>query len=364
MYLSHLRLFDFRNFKELDVSFSPGINILYGDNAQGKTNLLESIFFLSNLRSERAVRDQQLIMYTRPLAFLRGVFETCAGPVEREVTVYSDKKKVVKEGGNQKNRWSEICEDISAVFFSPDDLNLIKGEPSLRRKFLDTVIYHIKPGYIKYLQVYYRVLAHRNTLLKAVKKNPSLSDNIDPWDLQLCDTGSRIFTERLKFLERIGPDILEIFKKFTGGNTDFKINYINSVNFMSRDSIRQDFLKTLKGSREKDIARSFTTCGPHRDDIQFLLDGHDARFFGSQGQQRMLVLCLKMAQAKILFRERGEPPIMLLDDVMSELDLTRRKLIVENHGSQVFITTTDLKFIPDEILAKSKLYQVRAGSLE
>ncbi|HHW01348.1 MAG TPA: DNA replication/repair protein RecF [Thermoanaerobacterales bacterium] len=364
MHLSRLRLIDFRNFKELDVSFSRGINVLYGDNAQGKTNVLEAIYYLSNLRSERAARDQQIIMHERPLAFLKGVFETCTGSVEREVTVFSDKKKVVKEGGSQKSRWSELCGDISSVIFSPDDLNLIKGEPSLRRKFLDAVIYHIKPGYMKYLQVYYRVLAHRNKLLKSVKKKPSLSDNIDPWDLQLCDAGARILSERLEFLNRIGADIIDIFNNFTGAGSVLKINYIHSVNFTSPESIEHDFLNTLKNSREKDISRCFTTCGPHRDDIQFLINGRDARFFGSQGQQRMLVLCLKMAQARILTRERGEAPIMLLDDVMSELDIARRKLILENHDSQVFITTTDLKFIPDDIVEKSNLYRVRAGSLE
>jgi len=364
MYLSSLRLVDFRNFKELEVSFSNSVNILYGDNAQGKTNLLESIFLLSNLKSERAVRDQQIIMHAKPLAYLKGVFVTGAGPVEREIILYTDRKKIVKEGGNQKNRWSQMCEDISAVFFSPDDLRLVKGEPSFRRKFLDNMIYQIKPGYIKYLQVYYRVMSQRNTLLKSVKKNHSLSNIIDPWDLQLCDVGSRILAERLGFIETNGPDIHGIFNRFTGGRPGLSINYVSSINFESRDSIKQDFLKALKNAREKDVARAFTGSGPHRDDIFFLLDGHDARFFGSQGQQRLLVLCLKMAQAGILAREKGEAPIMLLDDVMSELDLARRKLIMENHGSQVFITTTDLKFIPDDILSKGSMYQVKAGALE
>jgi len=364
MYLSSLRLVDFRNFKELEVSFSAGINILYGDNAQGKTNLLESIFLLSNLRSERAVREQQLIMHKKPLAYLKGVFITGAGPVEREIIFYTDRKKIVKEGGDQKSRWSEMCEDVSAVFFSPDDLRLVKGEPSFRRKFLDYMIYQVKPGYIKYLQVYYRVMSQRNTLLKSVKKDRSLSNSIDPWDLQLCDVGSRILNERLGFIETNGPVINGIFNGFTGGRPGLSINYAGSVSFESRGSIKQDFLKALKNTREKDVARAFTGSGPHRDDILFLLDGHDARFFGSQGQQRLLVLCLKMAQADILAKEKGEAPIMLLDDVMSELDLAKRKLIIENHGSQVFITSTDLEFIPDDILSKSSMYQVKAGNLE
>lgn len=364
MFLSNLRLVDFRNFRELEVSFSRGINILYGDNAQGKTNLLESIFFLSNLRSERSTRDQQLIMHNKPMAYIKGIFDTGSGPVEREIILYSDRKKIVKEGGDQKKRWSQLCEDISAVFFSPDDLNLIKGGPSLRRKFLDYLIYQLKPGYVKYLQVYYRVISQRNVLLKSVRKNPSLSDSIDPWDLQLCDAGSRILAERLKIIEITDKYIREIFNRFYGEGPVLNIKYISSVNIEDRDTIRRDFLKALKDAREKDISRAFTVNGPHRDDILFLLDGHDARIFGSQGQQRLLALCLKIAQAGILAREKGESPIMLLDDVMSELDFARRKLIIESNDSQVFITTTDLNFIPDELLSKSKLYRVRAGSLE
>ncbi|MDI3480862.1 MAG: replication and repair protein RecF [Tepidanaerobacteraceae bacterium] len=364
MFLSSLRLVDFRNFKELEVSFSKGINIFYGDNAQGKTNLLESIFFLSNLRSEKAVREHQLIMHNKPLAYIKGIFNTGSGPVEREIILYSDRKKVVKEGGEQKSRWSDLCEDLSAVFFSPDDLNLIKGSPSLRRKYLDYLIYQLKPVYMKYLHTYYRVVSQRNVLLKSIKKNPSLSDSIELWDVQLCDAGSRILEERLKLIEVVNDYMRKLFNGFCGENPVLNVKYISSVSIESRDTIKRDFLKALKQEREKDISRAFTANGPHRDDVIFLLDGHDARFFGSQGQQRLLALCLKKVQAGILAREKGEFPIMLLDDVMSELDSSKRKLILGNTDSQVFITTTDLSFIPQDMKLKSKLFKVKDGSLE
>ncbi|MCR4430269.1 MAG: DNA replication/repair protein RecF [Tepidanaerobacteraceae bacterium] len=364
MFLSNLRLVDFRNFKELEVSFSSGINIFYGDNAQGKTNLLESIFYLSNLRSEKSAKDQQLIMHNKPMAYVKGVFDTRSGPVEREIILYTDRKKVVKEGGYQKNRWSELCEDISAVFFSPDDLLLIKGSPSIRRKYLDYLIYQLKPGYIRNLQAYYRIISQRNVLLKSLKKNPSLSDSIEPWDLQLCDAGSRILAERLNYIEVIDKYVHELFDSFCGGSPELNVKYFSSVRIGTRETIKRDFLIALKHAREKEISRAFTLNGPHRDDILFFLDGHDARFFGSQGQQRILALCLKMAQAGILANEKGESPILLLDDVMSELDFAKRRLILENNDSQVFITTADLNFIPDEILSRSNVYRVISGSLE
>lgn len=364
MFISHIRLYNFRNFLELDVDFSDGLNVIYGDNAQGKTNLLESVYFLSSLKPERARHEANLIMYEKPEAFLKGVFDTYTGPVERDIILYRDKKKRVLENERHVKVWSEICDKIGAVFFSPEDLNMIKGDPSARRKFIDEAIFQIKPGYARLLQSYHKVLAHRNMLLKSLRKNPAFLDTLDSWDVELSEFGQRILKERLNFLEKMRPVIKEYFKNYTMGYYELDINYMSSIKASSPDSIKQSFIRQLKITRETDIRRTYTTCGPHRDDLKFTIDGQDVRFFGSQGQQRLLVLCLKMTQAKLFFMEKGCYPIMLLDDVMSELDAKKRKLILENQESQIFITTTDLEFIPQDIQKRSHKYLVQAGKLK
>jgi DNA replication and repair protein RecF len=363
MHLEALRLYNFRNFKELDINLDAGINIFYGDNAQGKTNLLESIFFLAGLKPLTNVSDADLIKYDMSAGYVRGVFDTRTGSVEREVAVYSDKKKIIKEGGIVKNKRSELSNSVSTVFFSPDDLSLVKGEPSGRRRFIDSVIYHTRPFYYKYLNGYYRVLSHRNTLLKSLKKNISNAGSLDPWDEQLSEFGTQLIRERIKFLEKISSISVDFFSEFTSGVSRLSIKYVCCIDCSQPYKIKQLFLKSLKERRNADIMRTYTTVGPHRDDIIFEIDGKDARFFGSQGQQRLLVLCLKFAQRHIIHVESGEYPILLLDDVMSELDSTRRSLILENEHHQVFITTTDIKFIPDNILKKSVVYHVVNGEL-
>jgi DNA replication and repair protein RecF len=363
MDLFNLRLYDFRNFSELDITLKKGINIFYGDNAQGKTNLLEAIYFITTLKPARAFREQELIRHDRPLAFLKGLFNTQAGPVNRQVTVYRDRKKKIIEGENVKTRWSELSPSISAVYFSPDDLDLVKGEPSGRRKFIDNLIYQVRPSFYKYLQGYQRVLAQRNTLLKTIKAKPNLVKTLDPWDEQLSEFGSQLINERLKLLQRISFLSEDYFKKFAREGTVLKISYRSEIDFSDPESIKRNFKNKLVACREKDILRSFTSVGPHRDDIDFFIDGKDVKQYASQGQQRLTVLCLKFAQRNLLYTERGEYPILLLDDVMSELDIHRRQLIMEREDHQVFITTTDLKFIPEEILEKSFLYSIKAGVL-
>lgn len=363
MYLSDLRLYDFRNFSELDVAFKKGINIFYGDNAQGKTNLLESVFFITTLKPARAFREQELIRHDRPLAFVKGTFDTRVGPVNRQITVYRDRRKDVREGENIKTRWSELSPGINAVYFSPEDIDLVKGEPSGRRKFIDNLIYRVRPGFYKYLQGYQRVLSQRNTLLKTIKAKPNLVKTLDPWDEQLSEFGSQLINERLKLLQRVSFLSKDYFKKFTRDGIDLKISYRSEIDISNQELIKGNFETKLAACREKDILRSFTSVGPHRDDIDFFIDGKDVKRYASQGQQRLIVLCLKFAQRNLLYTESGEYPILLLDDVMSELDIHRRQLILEREDHQVFITTTDLKFIPEEILEKSFVYSVKAGVL-
>jgi len=363
MYLSNLRLYDFRNFSELDVTFNKGNNIFYGDNAQGKTNILEAIYFLSTLKPARAFREQELIRHERPLAFVKGVFDTAAGPVDRQITVYRDRKKTVQEGESIKTKWSELSPSISAVYFSPEDLNIVKGQPAERRRFLDNIIYQARPGFYKYLQGYQRVLTQRNILLKAIKSKPNLANTLDSWDEQLSGFGAQLICQRLKVLKQLATMAEDYFREFTGAAYSLKIIYKSEIDVGDMESVKQDFVKKLAASRKTDLQRSYTTIGPHRDDIDFLIEGKQVKSFGSQGQQRLVVLCLKFAQRNLLYAEKGEYPILLLDDVMSELDTYRRRLVLEQGNHQVFISTTDLNLLPENLLNKSSLFCVKAGSL-
>ena len=363
MHLVKLRLYDFRNFGEINITFSPGINIIFGENAQGKTNMLEAVYFLSCLKAQRPLRETEMIRHGQEQAYLKGTYETRFGLLDREITLYRNRKKNVKENENTVRKWSELNQEISAVFFSPDDLSLVKGDPSQRRRFIDNIIFQIKPAYLVYIKDYNRVLTQRNTLLRAIKKDPSLISELDPWDEQLAKLGTYIMKERLAGLEKVAQEAKSLFGYFSGGKVQLQINYVNSVKFNNEDTIRQSYHKALIANRNTDIMRSFTTIGPHRDDLRFLLDGQDMKYFGSQGQQRLLVLCFKLSQRELLYREKGQYPIMILDDVLSELDVTRRRHILDVQKSQVFITTTDLEQIPPDIKEKSCIYQMETGNI-
>jgi len=363
MYLANLRLYDFRNFPELDVILKNGINVFFGDNAQGKTNILEAIYFLATLKPARAFKEQELIRHERPLAFVKGIFNTDSGSVDRQVTIYRDRKKTVQEGESVKTRWSELFPGISAVYFSPDDIDIIKGQPAGRRRFVDNIIYQARPKFYKYLQGYQRVLSQRNMLLKAIRSNPALANTLDPWDDQLSEFGAQLMCQRLKVLEKLAGMAEEYFREFTGSGQALKIKYNSEIEIGDLDAVKADFRKKLAACRKRDLQRSYTTVGPHRDDIDFFIDGKNVKQYGSQGQQRLGVLCLKFAQRNLLYAETGEYPILLLDDVMSELDSHRRQLILEEEKHQVFISTTDLKLLPKSLLSNSSLYQVKAGTL-
>lgn len=361
MILSKLRLYDFRNFEKLDIVFSNGINIIYGDNAQGKTNILEAIYFLTNLKPAIASREAQLVRFGRPLAYLKGVFKTDTGPVERDITLHKNKKKIIKEQGKKINRRDELISDIKTVFFSPDDLEIVKGEPQIRRKYIDMLLYQIRPSQYKYLKSYYKVLSHRNMLLKSIRKDPKLISALEPWDSQLSSLGSLLIKERLKVLEKVSKILKKLFSRYTQAESSLDIKYLSSVKIKDIDTLDKDFFELLKEKRNIDIMKTYTSIGPHRDDIQFLINNIDARYYASQGQQRLITLCTKFTEYYLIKSIYKTSPILLLDDVMSELDFIRRKLILEDKDKQVFLTTTDLSQFPKEILNNSKVFEIKSG---
>lgn len=360
--VERLRLYDFRNISEADMVFSPGINILYGENAQGKSNILEAIFYLASLKPTRALRETELITYDMPRGFVRGMFNTARGEVERQVTLHRSQKKEVKEGETVKTKWSQLY-PLSAVYFSPEDLSIVKGEPAMRRGFLDRILLQIRPSQYKYIQSYYRVLSQRNALLKDIRKKNHPPASLSPWDEQLADLGALLISYRLDLLNRLSSACKDYFNAITGKKYDISFEYNCTLGEVSSENLREVFLKRLNSVRTVDIIRSCTTIGPHRDDVEILIDKKSAKSFASQGQQRILALCLKFSERQILREENGDEPILLLDDVMSELDAAKRRLIIEKQDRQVFITTTDLASIPEEILTKSRRFLVKEGRM-
>ncbi|TYP57399.1 DNA replication/repair protein RecF [Thermosediminibacter litoriperuensis] len=366
MHLTKIRLFDFRNFREAEVEFSGGLNVFYGDNAQGKTNLLEAIHFLCNLRPVRTTREQDLIAWDKTKAYLKGVFYTSSGPVDRELLLKAGDRKKVRECGVERHRLSELYWQIHAVFFSPDDLTLVKGRPSERRRFLDLIIARLKPQYGRYLSEYSRALFQRNRLLKDLRRNRTLITALDAWDEQLSSLGAAILRTRAAFTEKLFPLVRKYYLYFSREEREIDIRYAGSMVLadVPAESLREVFLAALRESLPRDLESGYTQVGPHRDDLQFLLGGRDLRYFGSQGQQRTLSLSLKFAERRIFFEATGVYPILLLDDALSELDVNRRRWILEGEEPcQVFVTTADLSAIPGDILKKGRVYRIRAGTV-
>ncbi|MCG0275089.1 MAG: DNA replication/repair protein RecF [Thermosediminibacteraceae bacterium] len=366
MHLSKVRLVDFRNFKELETEFSEGLNVFYGDNAQGKTNLLEAIYFLCNLKPVRSNKEQHLVAFDKTKAYLKGIFTTSSGPVDREILLNIGDRKKVRECDVEKKRLSELYWQIHAVFFSPDDLSLVKGRPSERRRFLDLLITRLRPQYGRYLAEYSRALSQRNRLLKDLKKNRTLLCALEAWDEQLAALGSVILKTRMAFLEKLFPLVKRYYFYFSRDERQIDIKYESTVALpgVSPEAFREAFSSALRKSLPQDVESGFTQVGPHRDDLQFLLGGKDLRYFGSQGEQRTLSLSVKFAERQMFFEVTGVYPILLLDDALSELDVKRRRWLLQGEEiSQVFVTTADLSAIPEDVLKKGRIYRIKAGAL-
>lgn len=335
MYIKEISLENFRNYEKQNIILNKNINIIYGNNAQGKTNIIESIFLCAYGKSFRAKKDNDLIRFGEERAKVDVFYEK----IDREGKIsaqISDKKTFYINDVNQK-KISDVVGKINVVIFTPDDIEIIKDGPQKRRKFLDMMISSLKPNYIHLLNTYNKTLEQRNNYLRQIKyesKNPSM---LDIWDEQLSNYSYKIYEYRKYFIEKISEKI-EVFHNLItkSGKEDIKIKYITN----SKD--KNTFFENLKKSRDIDIKRGFTATGVHRDDFMIYINNRPVSIFGSQGQQRTSILTLKLCELEIIKEELGENPILLLDDFMSELDNIRRKSFLENiEGNQVIITCTD-----------------------
>ena len=351
MYIKKVILENFRNYENQEIELNENINIIYGNNAQGKTNIIESVFLCAFGKSFRAKKDSELIKFDENNCKV----EVFYNKIDREGSIKAiiEDKKVFFSNGVKQNKISDIIGKINVVIFTPDDIEIIKDGPQKRRRFLDMMISSLRPNYLHLLNNYNKTLEQRNNYLRQIKmenKNPSM---LDIWDEQLADYSFKIYEYRKYFIEKISNIIEDIHSLITkSGKEDIKIKYIsNSKN-------KESFLENLKKSRQVDIKRGVTATGVHRDDFMIYINGRPVSIFGSQGQQRTTILTLKLCELKIVKEEIGDSPILLLDDFMSELDEKRRESFLENiKGNQVIITCTDRIDLENE----SSIYYVENG---
>ena len=353
MYIKEISLKDFRNYDNQTINLDKNINIIYGNNAQGKTNILEAIFLCAYGKSFRAKKDSELIKFNKE----NSIVDISYKRIDRQGNIKAEikEKKTFFINEIKQSKVSEIIGKINVVIFTPDDIDIIKDGPQRRRKFLDMLISSLRPNYIHLLSLYNKTLEQRNNYLRQIKsenKNPNM---LEVWDEQLSEYSYKIYEYRKYFVEKISEKIEVIHNSITkSGKESIKIKYISN----SKD--KNSFLENLKKSRDIDIKRGFTAIGVHRDDFIIYIDNKPVSSFGSQGQQRTSVLTLKLCEQEIIKEEIGETPILLLDDFMSELDETRRRSFLENiTGSQVIITCTD----KINIREKGKVFFVQSGTL-
>ncbi|HHY83278.1 MAG TPA: DNA replication/repair protein RecF [Clostridiales bacterium] len=365
MQLRELFLKKYRNYIDLELSFHPKLNLIVGPNAQGKTNILESIFLSCTGRSHRTPRDRELIQWGSEQAFIRARVEKQTGTSEIAIRLHAREKKKVLINQSPAARLGELMGHLNSVLFSPDDLKLIKEGPSERRRFMDMELSQIRPRYFYYLQQYNRILNHRNNLLKEIQKKPSLTSTLPVWNQQLAEAGSFIILQRMHFISSLQTIAQEIHSKITHGSETLTLEYKSSIpcNSGNIEKIRDNFLKILKARQDEDIESGLTGKGCHRDDIVFQINGMDVRTFGSQGQKRTTVLSLKLSELEFMFKETGEYPLLLLDDAMSELDTGRQEMLMEYIGKvQTFITLTDMNHLPVLKDRSKRVYRIYSGN--
>lgn len=339
----HLKLHDFRNYARAELSPAAGITALTGDNAQGKTALLEALYLCCTGRSHRTARDRDLIRWGQPLTRVTVVTQQSDGSHEVEITLPEAARKQVKVNGTAIARSGELMGHVCGVLFSPEDLALVKAGPAERRRFIDMELSQIRPAYYYALQRYQRALTQRGRLLRDAFKDESLLKTLPSWDEQLASSGASIIEYRRAFVEKLAAHAGRVHAGLSGGREALDVRYACSIGSdESGAALAQALYIAFDRARASDLARGITSVGPHRDDLVLTLNAVDARAFGSQGQQRSCALSLKLAELKVMHEETGEHPILMLDDVLSELDPSRRRQLLHALGDvQTLITCTD-----------------------
>lgn len=358
MYIYKLSVENFRNLKNVDIEFNKNINILYGDNAQGKTSILEGIYFCATGRSHKTHTDRSVINFDENEAHLKTIVYNDTICDKIDVHLKKNMKKWIAVNNMPVKKIGGLFGILHIVLFAPEDLQLIKSGPSERRRFIDLEMCQLSKVYYYNLKQYCKILKQRNNLLKEIQKNKSLKDTLFVWDGQLVEFGEKIINQRKKFVRDISEIASVIHNKITGGRECLEIIYKPSVN---PDELEKKIIKNT----EKDIFYGTTNAGPHKDDLSFIINGYDVRDYGSQGQQRCSALSSKLAEIEIIKKEKNTEPVLLLDDVLSELDQKRQSFLLESiKDIQVIITCTGIEDIIKNKVSDADVFFVEKGTVK
>ena len=357
MIIKSIELKNFRNYEELNLNLDGGTNILYGDNAQGKTNILESIYVSGTTKSHKGSRDKEMIRFGENEAHIRTMVEKNQMSYQIDMHLKKNRSKGIAINGVPIRKASELFGVLNMVFFSPEDLNIIKNGPSERRRFLDSEICQLDKIYLSDLTKYNKVLNQRNKLLKDMVFHPDLENTLSVWDMQLISYGRRIISRRRRFVEELNEIVRGIHESISGGREQLTLTY--------EPDIEEAFFEDeLNRAKEKDRKYCSTSVGPHRDDISFFIGDIDIRKFGSQGQQRTSALSLKLSEIELVKRCIHDTPVLLLDDVLSELDSNRQNYLLNSiHDIQTVITCTGLEEFVNNRFEINRVFKVSAGTV-
>lgn len=358
MIIKSLELENYRNYETLHITFDRGTTILYGNNAQGKTNILEAIFLSATTKSHKGSKDRDIIRFDSDEAHIRTFLEKENMEYRVDMHLRKDKSKIIAINLEKIKKAAELLGILNVVFFSPEDLNIIKDGPAYRRRFADMELCQLDQFYIYNLNNYNRIVNQRNKLLKELYTNPSLGETLGIWDTQLESFGSKIIERREFFVKQLNEIIYDIHKKLSGQKEELIIVY--------EPNVRADEMgMALKKEKDRDIRSKMTSVGPHRDDFAFMVNGVDIRKFGSQGQQRTAALSLKLAEIEMVKKITKDVPVLLLDDVLSELDSSRQNHLLNSiNDIQTIITCTGLDEFVNNRFQINKVYHVDNGTVE
>lgn len=352
MIVESIKLDQFRNYDSLELEFHSGTNLFYGDNAQGKTNILEAIYLSATTKSHKGSKDRDIIHFDAEEAHIRTYVVKDGLENRVDMHLRKNKSKGIAINGQKIKKAADLLGLLNVVFFSPEDLSIIKNGPSERRRFVDMELCQLDKLYLNDLNNYNKIVNQRNKLLKEISFNPGLKDTLFVWDSQLVSYGSKLINRRKAFIAQLNEIIYEIHTKLSGGKEELHIVY-------EPDVLPEDFEKKLEVSQERDIRLKQTSIGPHRDDFSFMVGEIDIRKFGSQGQQRTAALSLKLSEIELVKKITKDTPLLLLDDVLSELDSNRQNYLLNSIGDiQTIITCTGLEEFVNNRFEINKVFRV------
>ena len=355
MYIESVQLKNFRNYDSLELDLAQGTNIFYGNNAQGKTNILEALYLCGTTKSHKGSRDKDMIQFGKDESHIRMMVKRDELSYRIDMHLKKNKAKGVAINGLPIRKASELFGVVNLVFFSPEDLNIIKNGPAERRRFIDLELSQLDKVYLNDLGNYNRIINQRNKLLKECSFNSQYEEMLDIWDMQLVKYGKKLIESRERFVEELGVIVAEIHRNLTGGREELMVRYEKNVS-------ADEFERKLQTSRKRDLKVKMSMTGPHRDDLLFEVKGVDIRRFGSQGQQRTAALSLKLAEIELVKRAIKDTPVLLLDDVLSELDSSRQQYLLDSiHDIQTLITCTGIDDFIENKFQLNKVFHVADG---